>query len=167
MVHNLIRTTKPIPLINSTSFYFEVKIIDGGKNDYLGIGITEADPNTRSGSFPGWDTFPTLGIGYHGDDGKIFHKNGYTKSDFVEKFTTGDVVGCLIYLARTKDNEINLVQFTKNGKKLNFPRVVKTKVWYPTIGISSPGASVDTNFGQHPFLYLREGNYIEEIVLFH
>ena len=141
-----------------TSFYFEIKVIDGGKNDLICIGITEADPTTRSGCCPGWDTFPTLGIGYHGDDGNIFHKSGNAElAYFAEKFTTGDVVGCLLYRARREDQEINLVQFTKNGKKVNVPRIVKTKVWYPTIGISSPGASVETNFGQHPFLHRREG----------
>ena len=174
VTHNLIRTTKPIPQTNWTSFYFEVKVIDGGLNDMISIGLTEFNPVTRSGYFPGWteldqDGNPekilsTLGIGYHGTDGGIYHGNGIGRrlrikmeTDHAENFTTGDVVGCLVRRAAVEDQEAILVQFTKNGKKLNFPRLIKKKILYPTIGMASPGAHVEINFGEHPFLYLEKG----------
>ena len=75
---NIIRTTEPISMA-SASFYFEIKIVDSGVNGAIGIGITQSDPSTRSGAMPGWGYFST-DIGYHGDDGKIFHTNPNAKS---------------------------------------------------------------------------------------
>ena len=156
-VHNIIRTKQPI-LGTSASFYFEAKILDSGENDIIGIGITQADSRSRSGVFPGWNTYPTLGIGYHGDDGGIFQGSG-KKADTTEKFSTGDVVGCFVYHTQISKKDVTMVRFTKNGKKLNFPRILENKVWYPTIGIASPGASVETNFGENQFAYSPEGKY--------
>ena len=158
-VNNIIRTTDPIPQ-ESTSFYFEALIVNSGENEILGIGITEADPNTRSGDFPGWNSYSTLGIGYHGDDGGIFYKSEM-KSDSAEPFTTGDVVGCLFNRTFMWDQVFVNVQFTKNGKKLLSPTTVKDAIWYPTIGMASPGASIKTNFGEHEFRYSKSGtNFI-------
>ena len=164
-VHNLIRTTKPILQKNSTSFYFEVKIVKGGSNNVIAIGLTEADPYTRTNCMPGWGydyrgshSYPTLGIGYHGDDGGIFKGSGRFRFNKIESFTTGDIVGCLVR-ARVKcingtDQEITTVEFTKNGKIGPISPVhIKDAVWYPTIGMASAGAVVETNFGEHPFFY--------------
>jgi len=160
---NLIRTTKPIPQKNWTSFYFEVEIVNGGSNDFIAIGLTEADPNTRNNCMPGWVTdywrtrsYSTLGIGYHGDDGNIIY-NGTVKG--LITFTTGDVVGCLVQLTRSDkydeiDDENIRVYFTLNGEIITASRVhIKDAVWYPTIGIASVGAVVNTNFGERKFLY--------------
>ena len=74
-----------------------------------------------------------------------------------EPFTTGDVVGCFLSRTRINDEDINLVQFTKNGKELLSPRVLENAEWYPTIGMASPGASVTTNFGEESFSYCLKG----------
>ena len=150
----------------SASFYFEMKIEDSGVNGAIGIGITQSDPSTRSGAMPGWGYFST-DIGYHGDDGKIFHTNPNAKSksiDQAELYTNGDVVGCFVYRTQIEDEEFIVVQFTNNGKEMSFPRLIKTTDansqflhWYPTIGIASLGAIIDTNFGERPFLYLGQG----------
>ena len=141
----------------SESFYFEVEIVDGGENDAIGIGITHSDRFTRSGYMPGWNH----DFGYHGNNGKMYVNEEYIEA---ELYTKGDVVGCLVYRSRIEDEEFIVVQFTKNGRKISFPRIMKTTDtnsqflhWYPTIGIASPGAIVDTNFGEHPFLYLGQG----------
>ena len=162
-VHNLIRTTKPIPQKNWTSFYFEAKILKGGRNDFIAIGLTEADPNTRTNCMPGWATdyrgshsYSTLGIGYHGDDGGIFKGSGWFRFDRVESFTTGDVVGLLVHNNGINDTHQKTitVEFTKNGKLVTkSPVHIKDAVWYPTIGIASVGAVVETNFGEHTFLF--------------
>ena len=112
---------------------------------------------------PGWVTdywrtrsYSTLGIGYHGDDGNLIY-NGTVKG--LITFTTGDVVGCLVQLTRSDkydeiDDENIRVYFTLNGKIITVSRVhVKDAVWYPTIGIASVGAVVNTNFGERKFLY--------------
>ena len=161
-VHSIIRTTEPISQV-STSFYFEALVVNSGQNELIGIGITEADPNTRSGVMPGWKTYPTLGIGYHGDDGGIFYKNSLAVHRIrTELFTTGDVVGCLVNRIFIWDVQVFVnVTFTKNGKKLLSPITVKDAVWYPTIGMASPGAIVKTNFGEHDFRYSKAGkNFI-------
>ena len=64
---NLIRTTNPISL-TASSFYFEAKIVSNGKEGIIAIGLTQCNPNTKSGHFPGWNSDPSLGIGYHGDE---------------------------------------------------------------------------------------------------
>ena len=171
---NLIRTSKPIPQRNWKSFYFEAKIVNGGSNDFIGIGITEKDPNTRTKCFPGWDTnrdrthkYSTLGIGYHGDDGGVFHNKSSEAMDYFETFTTGDVVGCLVQHSVTEDHENITVQFTKNGRKSSLPPVqMKNAVWYPTIAMASDGAVVDINFGEHPFLYTGVGNNFKQFLTF-
>lgn len=106
---------------------------------------------TMSNSFEGSHSYSTLGIGYHGDDGGIFKGSGNSPYDTFESFTTGDVVGLLFHI-----NGINgtTVEFTKNGKiGTMYPIRIKDAIWYPTIGIASIGAVVETNFGEHPFLY--------------
>ena len=159
-MYNLIRTTKPIPQKNGKSFYFEAKIVNGGSNNVIAIGLTEADPNTRTNCMPGWNadntrkhTYSTLGIGYHGDDGKLYNMNeGYIL--FLESFTTGDVVGCFIRQNSIDDThqERTTVEFTKNGQK-STPVHIKDAIWYPTIAMASIGAVVETNFGEHSFFY--------------
>lgn len=156
-IENIIRTTESIHK-TSTSFYFEIKIKNCGSNGVLAIGLTQADPKTRSGCFPGWAIHSTLGIGYHGDVGGIFHENNVA-NDYAEPFTTGDVVGCFVCQALIDDEQITLVQFTKNGEKLSFPRLVKNAEWYPTIGVGSPGALIHTNFGEETFVCDPKGTY--------
>ena len=154
---NLVRTTQTIDK-KSPSFYFEVKVVNSGEEGVVAIGLTQANPNTRSGSFPGWNDDPTLGIGYHGDDGGIYHDSAEAIENG-ETYTTGDVVGC--YMCRTQMNneEIILVQFTKNGKKLLCPRILANASWYPTIGLGSPEAMVETNFDIHQFAFNTKGMY--------
>ena len=148
-------------MASTSSFYFEIKIVNSGANDIIGIGITQYNPSSRSGSFPGWSYYST-DIGYHGDDGKIFYNNSKSKyANQAGLYSSGDIVGCLVYYIQIEDEDFIVVQFTNNGKKISYPRIIKTTdansqfyQWYPTIGMASPGAIVDTNFGEHPFLYL-------------
>ena len=154
---NLVRTTKPIHK-ESSSFYFEVKVVNSGEEGVVAIGLTQANQNTRSGHFPGWITDPTLGIGYHGDDGGIYH--GSRKAiEHDEQYTTGDTVGCYLCRTRMNDEEITSVQFTRNGKKILYPRTLANADWYPTIGLASPGAIIDTNFDTNQSILDTEGKY--------
>ena len=119
---------------------------------------------------PRWNTYSTLGIGYQGNDGGIYNKSGKAIDHF-ETFKTGDVVGCLMFKIEINNKEFILVQFTKNGRKSSFPRLISdtvnnywVKEWYLTIKMVSPGATVDINFGKHKFLYLPQGR---NSMLFH
>ncbi|KLO11306.1 hypothetical protein SCHPADRAFT_906177 [Schizopora paradoxa] len=79
----------PVPR-NSDVYYYEVTIIDKGKNGHISIGFctTEVDLSR----LPGWDRGSW---GYHGDDGHAFagERDG---TPFGPSFTTGDTIGCLI-----------------------------------------------------------------------
>ena len=162
-MYNLIRTTKPIPQKNGTSFYFEAKIVKGCVRCSIVIGLTEADPNTRTNCLPGYDydkrerkyRLSTLGIGYRGGNGGIYTGTGHLESRS-DTFTAGDIVGCLVHIngMNGTHQESTTVEFTKNGKLGPISPVhIKNAVWYPTIGIAEGGAVVETNFGEHPFRY--------------
>ena len=154
---NLVRTTDPIPL-TATSFYFEAKVVSCGNEGVIAIGLTQSNPNTKSGYFPGWNSDPSLGIGYHGDDGGIYHNSGRAVEK-TEPFITNDVVGCYMCRTTLNNDEITLVQFTRNGEKILSPRIITNDKWYPTIGLGSPGAIVETNFGVNQFLFNVKGGY--------
>ena len=159
-------------MASTSSFYFEIKIVNSGANDIIGIGITQYNPSSRSGSFPGWSYYST-DIGYHGDDGKIFYNNSKSKyANQAGLYSSGDIVGCLVYHIQIEDEDFIVVQFTNNGKKISYPRIIKTTdansqfyQWFPTIGMASPGAIVDTNFGERPTLYLVQGKNYAALIL--
>ena len=153
----MIRTTKSVPK-SLASFYFEIKILDRGDGGVIGIGLTQADPETRSGAFPGWP-HPTLGIGYHGDDGGIYHDSSRPKFDG-ELYSTNDVIGCFMCRFRDGEEDVTMVQFTKNEKKVLSPKIIPNAEWHPTIGIASDGASIDTNFGNNKFTFNPKGKFV-------
>ena len=69
--------------------YFEIECIDAGEQGYVSIGVASMD--VALDSLPGWCD---ASFGWHGDDGKVFHR---AKGESInEKFTSGDVVGCLV-----------------------------------------------------------------------
>lgn len=156
---NNIRTTKPI-FQTSAAFYFEAKIVSCGPGScIIAIGLTQANPHTRSKCFPGEKknfSRSTLGIGYHGYDGGIYHES-FRAIEGTDYYKRDDVVGCYACRAQLNGNDIILVQFTKNGKKIFGPRILKNFEWYPTIGFGEPGVIVDTNFGSNQFTFNVEG----------
>ena len=83
------------------------------------------------GKQPGWDRHS---IGYHGDDGALFHGSGTGSSDFGPSFGAGDVVGCgLDYRAGT-------VLFTRNGREVGTARPGEeflTGEWWGVVGLDS------------------------------
>ncbi|CAG8552873.1 3192_t:CDS:2 [Acaulospora morrowiae] len=124
-------------------YYFEITVIDRGHRGCIGIGLSK--PGTRLNRMPGWE--PDT-IGYHGDDGHLYHELG-TGRKFGPLYTTGETVGCGI---NYYDKEIF---FTKNGIILG---VVANKdnfngVMIPTCGMESPNESAMVNFGARPFVF--------------
>ena len=104
----IIRTTQSVPE-TSASFYFEARVLDSGTNGEIAIGLTQADPGTRSESLPGCSDYSSLGIVYHGDDGGIYH-DIKSVAENTEPYTTGDVVGCFMCRNCIEDEEVILVQ---------------------------------------------------------
>lgn len=97
---------------------------------------------------PGWDD---ESIGYHGDDGGLFHGTGARRARLGPKFGPGDVVGCGI------DYRSSVVFFTHNGRLLSRTLVLNKRQaqaeWYPVVGMDSE-SWVSANFGvDRPFRF--------------
>jgi hypothetical protein len=93
----------------------------------------------------------THSVGFHSDEGRIFHNEKYTGSKYAEKWgEVNDVIGCG-YCPYTGQ-----IFFTMNGKKLGIAYTGLFHNWYPTIG-SNGHCSLKVNFGQEEFKY-KEAN---------
>ena len=104
---NIIRTIEPISK-NCASFYFEAKLVNSGKEGAVSIGLTQNNPDTRTGHLPGLSSDPSLGIGYLGPGtGGIFQANFSQAVESGEPYIAGDVVGCYICRTQINGDEIN------------------------------------------------------------
>ena len=90
-----------------SSFYFEAKIVDGGDDFNIGIGLTSSLPQQGTG-FPQDQDASVVGLCLN--DGKICKGNSYT-SGFKEKTEVGDVIGIFFTRAQIGDSRFNLCQF--------------------------------------------------------
>ena len=83
------------------------------------------------GKQPGWDR---QSIGYHGDDGALFHGSGTGSRNFGPSFGAGDTVGCGI------DYRAGLVFFTRNGQPVGTAQVGNEQLtgeWWGVVGLDS------------------------------
>lgn len=131
----IVKLLEPLnPILN----YFEYQIIDRGNEASIGIGVGERNyPMSR---MPGWNR---NSIGYHGDDGKLYHENGIGNA-FGPTCTTGDRVGCGVDFESEDGSGYVDVFFTKNHRLVGHPVKVKKPVYglYPLIGLHSRGERV-------------------------
>lgn len=118
--------------------YFEYEIVDKGRRTAIGIGLGEQKyPLDR---MPGWNR---NGIGYHADDGRLFHQDGMGRA-YGPLCTTGDRMGCGVdFSPEAGANQVS-VFFTKNGEQAGEPVRMKRPVFglYPLIGLHSDGETV-------------------------
>lgn len=137
-----VRANHPIPTACGL-FYFEVKIVSKGRDGYMGVGLTQLGTNLNR--LPGWEKYS---YGYHGDDGHVFN-SATTGRSYGPTFSTGDVIGCGLNLVD------NTCFYTKNGHNLGVAAYdLRTPGdLYPTVGLQTPGETVDVNFGQLPFMF--------------
>ena len=123
--------------MDSTLNYFEYKIISG---DACSIGIGVGSSDYCLDSMPGWDT---NGIGYHADDGKLFHQSGLGK-EFGPTCTVGDRMGCGVdFRSQDSPSQVN-VFFTKNGQQVGdivLFKIPKEGI-YPLVGLVDHGEQV-------------------------
>lgn len=94
----------PIPHEIESEFYFEIEILDGGKQNMVAIGLY---PEGEIDGMVGWQVGS---YGFHGDDGTLRNNTASKKANKAMQCTKGDVMGCGL---NRKDH---LVYFTRNGK---------------------------------------------------
>ena len=68
--------------------YFEIEILEWGREGRIGLGLARKD--YPLGNMPGWRAGS---IGYHADDGYLFHENGHG-NQFGPVCEVGDRMGC-------------------------------------------------------------------------
>ena len=118
--------------------YFEYQILARGAKCAIGIGVGEQ--NYPVDRMPGWNR---NGLGYHADDGRLFHQDGYGKQ-FGPTCTEGDRMGCGVDFDTDVGYGYCEVFFTKNGQPVGNPVKMKRPVYglYPIIGLHSRGEKV-------------------------
>jgi len=123
--------------------YFEIRVLNGGKEGLLGIGI--GDQETPVNTIPGWNRGGNT-CGYHADNGLKYWKMGSGHA-YAEPYDSGDVIGC------GYDISSKCTFFTKNGTYLgvaftDFPNLP----YYPMCG-SLEACEMSFNLGSEPFLF--------------
>ncbi|GBC10306.1 hypothetical protein RclHR1_09500004 [Rhizophagus clarus] len=128
--------------------YYEITILSNQNIDETIIAIGLASNNFSTDRLPGCDTHS---VGFHSDEGRTFHNEGYTGSKYAVKWgKVNDVIGCGYYPSTGQ------VFFTMNGEYLGIAYTGLFHSWYPTIG-SNGICSLKVNFGQEEFEY-KEAN---------
>ena len=118
--------------------YYEFIILSIGAEASIGIGIGKRGyPLHR---MPGWNR---NSIGYHGDDGKLYHESGGGRG-FGPTCTEGDRMGCGVDFDQDVTDGYCDVFFTKNGEQVGAPVRMKRPLFglYPIIGLHSRGEKV-------------------------
>lgn len=137
-----IRSDFSIPGTNPF-YYFEIKIINTGKEGFIGIGL--CSQNVDLDRLPGWET---ESLGYHADDGHAFCNSG-TGISYGPTFSKGDVIGvCYNRIHRS-------VFFVKNGVPLSaiFKNLFGKNLCkiFPVVGLRTKEECIEANFGKKNF----------------
>lgn len=122
-------------------YYFEIDIIDKGRDGYIGIGFSTQSVSVNR--LPGWEL---NSWGYHGDDGNSFASSG-TGKPYGPSFTTGDVVGCCLNFITRE------AFYTKNGVSLGIAFRDFKGMLFPAVGMRTPKEVVEANFGAKKFRF--------------
>ena len=147
-LHSMIRTTRCIhPTVKQ--YYFEMTVKKSGENGVIGIGLTTRSIESRNGEMPGWNNGS---IGFHGDDGKIYHDSGSGMA-LCEPYGAGDTIGCCLKRIEIFGKIEQFCFFTLNGIRLEPSRNLGEGDFFPTVGMGCSGAEVETNLGQTEFMF--------------
>ncbi len=124
--------------ITSHLNYFEYVITSAGEMASIGIGV--GDREYLLDRMPGWNR---NSIGYHADDGKLYHEAGFGAA-FGPSCTAGDRMGCGVVFDSEYGGRYVHVFFTKNSCQLG--NLVKMRQpaggLYPLVGMHSRGEKV-------------------------
>eukprot|EP01111_Echinosteliopsis_oligospora_P011467 TRINITY_DN3793_c0_g1_i1.p1 TRINITY_DN3793_c0_g1~~TRINITY_DN3793_c0_g1_i1.p1 ORF type:complete len:924 (+),score=262.14 TRINITY_DN3793_c0_g1_i1:63-2834(+) len=145
-----IGNTKPVLILSDRPtptghilYYFEVRILNLGKDGAIGIGFTGMGPDSHV--MPGWCKYA---YGYHGDDGKKFgFPDNQQGKAYGPQWAVNDVIGC------GWDQGSKKIFFTYNGRYISVAFENVEGIMYPAIGLNTPGAKIKANFGQEQFKF--------------
>ena len=156
-------------LMNSNRNYFELKVLEQGVDCKIGIGLGPSPyPAWVIEKMPGWD--PQC-IGYHGDDGGLFHSNGFGQP-FGPSCKKGDTMGCGVDFVTCDPEDVEALEndgfvkvwFTRNGQMVG--HVVDVKVppggFFPLIGLATCRAPLSAQYLGHshenpPYISVQTG----------
>ena len=125
--------------------YYEVQIINPGEKCTIAVGLAPADYPLNMQ--PGWCK---NSIGYHGDDGKLFHASG-SGVPFASGWKQHDVIGLGLRSSSGKSSPGDLIQvyFTRNGVEVGHTTAcIPPSGFFPTIGMHSAGERVGVTLGK-------------------
>ena len=149
---SMIKTTTAIPW---SDFYFETSLTNLGSNS-VAIGLTTHIPGTRSLRFPG--KIPkTIGLAVDDKSSELYHGGPSLFEEGIDPVSSHDILGCKVELIECDRARHRLCSFTINGKPAGSPRYLEDIELFPTIMIDSPGAILETNFGDKKFIHEPKG----------
>ena len=152
----MVRADRPIP--RQGMFFFEVSIVNVGRNKEVAVGICTR--STPLSSFPGWNP---CSFGYHGDDGNIFCETDadpkYTPG---KSFKSGDPIGVSLDF---NSSTLTFYRKQKEIQRIQLQRHQMDQDYYPCIGISSPGAIVRLTMPVGGKIYVYYSSFV--LVLFY
>ena len=125
-------------LISNDFYYTEIKIT--GNEPIVSLGCVVNGIGLEK-HHPGWDIGT---IGFHSDDGKLFHEDGIGRY-MDEPFGIGDVIGC------GYSNKFKLTFFTRNGRIIEIIPLC-SQMNYFAIGLNKY-ETVTVNTGENPYVF--------------
>ncbi|KAJ1656510.1 Protein ssh4 [Dispira simplex] len=138
---NCVQTNLPLPKQNPV-YYFEVKLQEKPQETNVALGLaTKPYPSWR---LTGWNKHS---VGYHTDNGRVYHNNPFRGVNLGHQCFEGDVIG-VGYQPRS-----GTVFFTRNGRRYKSVTSGMLYDLFPTV--SADGYCVlSTNFGQRGFVFI-------------
>ena len=118
----------------------------------VSIGLCTADFPLK-GKQPGWDV---ESVGWHGDDGCVFHGHGMGLRQFGGRFGSGDVVGCGVhagYIFFTRNGEWAGCAFRSAANHLLPHATNPGTMLHAVVGVDTATDRVRLNFGCTPFAF--------------
>ncbi|KAF7638159.1 SPRY domain-containing protein [Meloidogyne graminicola] len=139
--------------LNFTLFYYEIKLqIKKKSSTWIGIGLTTKKEVTIS-FWPTKNVFIFL---------SPIKKNYIKIPSF--SFKNGDIIGCgFVYSPpEINNNKLPYIFFTQNGKQIGKAILLEEDYEYLQPIIELRRCSIETNFGDYPFVYQISKHYVAE-----
>ena len=104
----------------------------------------------------------TIGLAV-GDKGSELYYGGPSLIEKgIDPVSSHDILGCKVELIECDSARHRLCSFSINGKPAGTPRYLEDVELFPAIMINSPGAILDTNFGEKRFYHDPKGIHCKQ-----